>query len=63
MLALSRRTVEYMAKMAMAVKDTSMPPDTITISTPMAKMPMTIPLRSRSNTLPTVKNTGLRMPM
>ncbi len=46
----------------MAVNDTSMPPDTITISTPMAKMPMTMLLRIRSNMLPTVKKTGLLMP-
>ena len=41
--------VEYMAKAAIAVKLTSMPPETSTSRTPMAKMPSTIELRSRSN--------------
>jgi len=51
-----------MAKTATAVKETSMPPEMMTSSTPMAKMPMTIELRRRSKTLATVKKTGLMMP-
>ena len=43
--------VVYMANAAIAVKLTSMPPEISTISTPMAKMPMTIELRSRSNSV------------
>ncbi len=47
----------------MAVKDTSMPPDTITISTPIAKMPVTMMLRKRSKRLAIVKKVGLMRPM
>src|SRR6185312_3184826 len=50
--------VEYMAKAAIAVKLTSMPPETSTTSTPMAKMPVTMELRSRSKSVGSEKNAG-----
>ncbi len=40
-----------------------MPPETMTINTPMAIMPITMPLRSRSKRLPMVKKMGLFSPM
>ena len=52
-------TVVYPAKIAIAAKETSIPPEMMTSSTPSAKISGTIELRTIANNVDTEKNTGL----
>ena len=52
-------TVVYPAKMAIAAKETSIPPEMMTSRTPSAKMSGTIELRTIANSVDTEKKVGL----
>ena len=55
----SSRTVTYMATVAMAGKDRSIPPESITTNTPIAMVPMIELLFRMSNMFSAVKNEPL----